>query len=562
MPAPRARHSAFFRDDATNGCSLPGNTVRAGFFLLATLFLVSSPAIARTNRVMNQCDYVRVNLASGQLEKSGTPRLVEMLHGTSGKAVAFQDGYAVLSRPEMDLYADSPSGHFRVHYDVSDTSENAVNPTDTDLNGVPDYVDSALVLLEYARELLVTLGYDAPLTDEGRGGSDATDVYLFDLSIYSYYGYTSPEGTSYIGSSYLVLDNNYTDSVYPTRGLDGLRITAAHELFHAVHFTYYGGYDATWWMEQTAVWFEDYAWDTVNDYLNYLHLFLGNREVALDASGQSMYGAALFAFMLEKQHGPVLLRSVWETFRSSESGAIALLDDIIPTGLPAALSDLAVWCYFTGSRATPDFFRDAALMTDMVTAGNTVQKFPAAGTVTCRRYCFKYIEIAPASGIGPDDVLTLTLTDESGGTWEKRLIFYNSPTDYEVVAVEGMEYTIHPSRSFDHAALAVSNTAPGYGYYTLGYSVETTPFTLGINYPNPFATETTIPFTLPVSVPVTLCIRNSLGQPVSTLIDETLSAGTFSTPFTVTGRSLASGVYFIELRAGNTRLVRKMTILK
>ena len=42
-------------------------------------------------------------------------------------------------RPEKDTYAPSPSGHFYIHYDL--TGSAAPDSTDSDGNGVPDYID-------------------------------------------------------------------------------------------------------------------------------------------------------------------------------------------------------------------------------------------------------------------------------------------------------------------------------------------------------------------------------------------------------------------------------------
>ena len=63
-----------------------------------------------------------------------------------------------------------------------------------------------------------------------------------------------------------------------------MRVTAAHEYFHAVQFAYDFGEDL-WFMEATATWAEDELFDRVNDNLNYLpYGQIGAPGVPLDSS--------------------------------------------------------------------------------------------------------------------------------------------------------------------------------------------------------------------------------------------------------------------------------------
>lgn len=85
-------------------------------------------------------------------------------------------------------------------------------------------------------------------------------------------------------------------------------------------------------------------------------------------------------------------------------------------------------------------------------------------------------------------------------------------------------------------------------------------FALSQNYPNPFNPSTNINFTLPVASDVQLTVFNLLGQKVATLISERRSAGNHIVRFDA--RSLSSGVYFYQLKAGDLSLQRKMTLIK
>jgi hypothetical protein len=72
-------------------------------------------------------------------------------------------------------------------------------------------------------------------------------------------------------------------------------------------------------------------------------------------------------------------------------------------------------------------------------------------------------------------------------------------------------------------------------------------FELGQNYPNPFNPTTTIEFSIPKAEFVTLKIYNILGEEVTTLVSERLTAGQYKYQWDASG--LPSGVYFYKLEA-------------
>ncbi|MCH8300817.1 MAG: T9SS type A sorting domain-containing protein [Candidatus Marinimicrobia bacterium] len=80
------------------------------------------------------------------------------------------------------------------------------------------------------------------------------------------------------------------------------------------------------------------------------------------------------------------------------------------------------------------------------------------------------------------------------------------------------------------------------------------------NYPNPFNPTTSIEYSLPQSGEVSLMIYNLLGQEVARLIDGEQIAGVHSVKWEA--GSMASGIYFYRLRAGDFVRTKKMVPLK
>lgn len=73
------------------------------------------------------------------------------------------------------------------------------------------------------------------------------------------------------------------------------------------------------------------------------------------------------------------------------------------------------------------------------------------------------------------------------------------------------------------------------------------PFVLGQNYPNPFAGETTVPFTLPNAAHVQLDIFDLLGRKVASVIRKNLLPGEHSINLNLSGLGLQTGNYVYQL---------------
>ena len=90
-------------------------------------------------------------------------------------------------------------------------------------------------------------------------------------------------------------------------------------------------------------------------------------------------------------------------------------------------------------------------------------------------------------------------------------------------------------------------------------------YQLSQNYPNPFNPQTHIRYQLAQPGPVSLAVYNVRGQMICRLVDEEQPAGEHQVTWQGVdhlGRSVASGIYFYQLVAGEFVQTRKMLLLK
>ena len=117
------------------------------------------------------------------------------------------------------------------------------------------------------------MGFRPPPRDGRHGGDGRFDVYLKELGSQGLYGYCAPEyrvpGLRQVASGYCVLDDDFARKQYGANPMVSLRVTAAHEFFHAIQF----GYDFRedpWLLESTATWMEERVADGADDNRRYL----------------------------------------------------------------------------------------------------------------------------------------------------------------------------------------------------------------------------------------------------------------------------------------------------
>jgi len=131
-----------------------------------------------------------------------------------------------------------------------------------------------------------------------------------------------------------------------------------------------------------------------------------------------------------------------------------------------------------------------------------------------------------------------------------------------------------PGTSMDPEILNVACSFPdtsnmvSFSTTNLGVMVENgipLQYNLSQNYPNPFNPSTKISFDLIEGGKSTLIVYNLLGKKINTLMNSALNPGHHSIEWNgldYNGQSVASGVYFYELRSGDFVAKKKMLLLR
>lgn len=190
-------------------------------------------------------------------------------------------------------------------------------------------------------------------------------------------------------------------------------------------------------------------------------------------------------------------------------------------------------------------------------------------------------DLAPSLTCTPSNVLHCTWRTDRSGNWE----IYES--HYEGASWSSPSpVTAHPSS--DMASVVTADNSGEvwtawqterngnwdiYAAIREQVGTEETPVTrsrmqdagLCQNFPNPFRASTQIEYGLPNIVNVRLDVYDLSGRLVSTLVDESKNAGSYTIVWDgrdKTGKKLASGVYFYRLRAGDHTVTKAMHLLR
>ena len=377
--------------------------IRITLFLVLTIFLnvVSAEELSKFEKQLELIGYYQLIVhgkeyvsteALSQMEfsedmlplKCGTPTVAAFAMGFDqfDKELISRHSLTLFDRPtETDETYDSPGGFFKVHF--TRTGSHAVYQPDSTTGGIPDYVLSAAQICDSVYTIIIsTLGYPLPPSDGGyaQGVDSLYDIYITNLGGVVF-GLTYPDSLQFDsigslrGTSFIAIDNDYQESsflTYNSRPLDAVRVTMAHEYFHAVQFgidfTEMENWTSPWsqrryWFEMSASWMEEVIYDSINDYYSNLSFFFNRpRESIQQFNGPAdfhPYASIVFPIYLSEKYGVDIIKSIWLKCGSMGVGpnfleATQIAIDSASGGAEnfrSAFGEFVLWNFFTGSRA-------------------------------------------------------------------------------------------------------------------------------------------------------------------------------------------------------------------
>jgi len=274
-------------------------------------------------------------------------------------------------RPELDTSIVSPSGFFRIHFNKG------ADAPQYNVNELAKAFDSS-----YSFEVN-HLGFLPPPKDLGNGGDDKYDVYVYSMSR-GIYGNTNSEEEIYSGSktfySYIELDNSF--SGYPTTGILAAKVTAAHELHHAIQI---GNYILRqteteiidlYFYELTSTSMEEFVYNEINDYYYYFKTggYFNFTDKAF-ASNEG-YNLAVWNIFLKDKFNYNVFRRQWElmkSYRALESINRSLIE--VQSSFLEAYKEFGLWTFYTNYRAVPGKFFDEAASYPLIKPFMTLSSF-------------------------------------------------------------------------------------------------------------------------------------------------------------------------------------------
>ena len=192
----------------------------------------------------------------------------------------------------------------------------------------------------------------APLPDGGSAStpenpSSKLDVYLDNLGEQGLYGYCEPADENATGNQVAarcVLDNDYSKDEYGADPLKSLKVTAAHEFFHAIQF----GIDISeslWFMEGSAVWMEDYVYDSINDNYQYLGTSpIRHPRTSLDSTASTFpYGSFIFFTYSAERDDASVVRRYWEGAEGPTTALSSIYSVVGASAWPTFFATFGSW---------------------------------------------------------------------------------------------------------------------------------------------------------------------------------------------------------------------------
>ena len=490
-------------------------------------------------------------------------------------------------------------GEIRLHYTTS--GYHAVNNSDINGNNIPDYIDSVAIIFEnVTNNLHNKMGYLLPPSDghytltRDKGGSEHYDVYIRNLSS-KYYGYVQPEEFAQGNgdneqsntfkevnafTSYMAIRNNYSN--FSLDELNALKVTIAHEYYHAIQFGY-DGWEKPWLLEASAVWMEEEIYDEINDCYQYMEEWFNFPHRSLDESGYHWYGSFIFFEYIE-QHmgGNSIIREILDQSASIDSreidGSHLAIDQALNKlnySFQQALNGMSIANFIMSSRPNAgDFSYEEA--DSYPVNGPAILKqvnfqmgiVDTIKSISLSRFGSEYIQISSTTPVQIDlENLTGPYSDIQLNT-----IIKKNDDSYLILSTPSINIDPIDVKSIHLSIVSQDSLSNNWNYHLIiqdGKSGTDSnvpiDFKLTNPYPNPFNGLVKFSVYMLRETKLTIDIFDISGRKVKRIYNDRLSSGNHSFSWhgkNISKHKLSSGIYYIKVASATNQEWKKITFVK
>ena len=488
-------------------------------------------------------------------------------------------------RPHLPDSIISSHQHFVIHYTTR--GDDAVALEDTNANSIPDRVEKIAEAFEKSYSIEIDqMNYQLPPSFEG--GKKPYDIYIINLV--NNYAITITEDVDSTTweqknvSSYILFDNDFIGAGYHIQGDDAIKITAAHEFFHAIQLGYVFRKSDSYFFELTAVWMEDQVFDEIDNYLYYLDYFFSAPDIPLNGVSftvpgifKHIYGSCIFAFYITENFGHDAIRQIWQ--RMPDQTAIEITNDFFKqhnSNFESEFVKFSMWNFFTGNRSIPFYcYDESQKYPEIAVKKDTIIDYyneqTGAGYFLTAAYCvFHPFETSEYN---------VFLSTDVKEHWRLGIAVYdeNTITTYSIQpgkmmnigeVVNGQTILVVPCNvdRFTNPAHVYLKEKPERYTFILQKKRKVSPtlvkpFQIHKIFPNPFSGAVTFSIEKIADAPLTIRIFNIQGQQVDRMvIDQLHEEHNLLTwqPY-LANKHLPSGIYFCQFSA--TRFVETKKIV-
>lgn len=323
---------------------------------------------------------LNITILFAQNDKCGTFRETER-HWKNKLSKTVQ---TFVTRPTLQKSILTTNNKIRIHYDTIGNNQPAM--VDDFGNRIPNsynlFIDTLVSIVDSVWNAEIdTYGFIAPPADNGRGGGDEYDFYIYDLQGGTF-GQTQIEDDLPVGqakvnqqyASFIEMDNDFGVG-YRTKGVKAIMATTAHEFHHAIQVGGSGVWDDKYFYfyELCAEAMENIVFRDAKDYIFDISKYFANiskiplfqqnlsfDDNTIDTPG---YERALWGMFLMKKYGTEIMKAIWDEMKNMppvQSSQNAL--NSFSSSLEREFADFTFWNYHTGYRSdSAKYYTDAGL---------------------------------------------------------------------------------------------------------------------------------------------------------------------------------------------------------